>query len=149
MRFPSQGRRFSTTPRSKITLWSCRKYGPTQQVCSGDSGSAVLLPVAGGLFQILGVHEGGNCTTQGVISTTNVKGVGGRWVRSKRIELTCPGDFNDDKSVDGSDFMLWQRTLGSTTDHSADGDSDADVDAADLAVWKANVRASLSVGLLR
>jgi hypothetical protein len=37
-----------------------------------------------------------------------------------------PGDFNDDGAVDGADFLVWQRGVGTT------------FDAADLADWKAN-----------
>jgi len=37
-----------------------------------------------------------------------------------------PGDFNDDGAVDGTDFLVWQRGLGTS------------FDAADLADWRAN-----------
>jgi hypothetical protein len=40
------------------------------------------------------------------------------------------GDFDDDTDVDGNDFLVWQRGLGST------------FDAGDLADWKANFGAS-------
>jgi hypothetical protein len=48
-------------------------------------------------------------------------------------------DFNGDGSVDGQDFLAWQRGFGKAGALAADGDADfdADVDAADLATWKA------------
>lgn len=57
---------------------------------------------------------------------------------------TLPGDLNGDGYVNGSDFMVWQRSLGQTgpallTDSNADGL----VDGSDLADWKANFGRSL------
>jgi hypothetical protein len=41
-------------------------------------------------------------------------------------QATAPGDFNDNGMVDGSDFLVWQRGLG--TEYAA----------ADLPIWRAN-----------
>lgn len=52
---------------------------------------------------------------------------------------TTNGDFNGDASVDGADFLIWQRGFGLTgqTDKSTgDANADGNVDAADLAEWK-------------
>jgi hypothetical protein len=49
-----------------------------------------------------------------------------------------PGDFDYDGVVDGDDFLVWQRQLGSTTELAADGNDDGVVDQADLAVWKSH-----------
>jgi hypothetical protein len=46
------------------------------------------------------------------------------------------GDFNLDGVVDGSDFLLWQRTFGSTTQLAADGNRSGAIDAGDLALWR-------------
>ncbi|HMP06982.1 MAG TPA: choice-of-anchor Q domain-containing protein [Lacipirellulaceae bacterium] len=50
-------------------------------------------------------------------------------------------DFNSDQSVDGHDFLLWQRGLGTPAPQGArtdgDADGDLDVDHHDLAVWMA------------
>jgi subtilisin-like proprotein convertase family protein len=51
------------------------------------------------------------------------------------------GDFDRDDDVDGNDFLLWQRTLGSTASPAgsgADGDGDGVVSSGDLAAWRAN-----------
>jgi hypothetical protein len=49
-------------------------------------------------------------------------------------------DFDSDGDADGSDFLTWQRGLGTTgagaTKAAGNADGDADVDGADLAVWK-------------
>ena len=49
-----------------------------------------------------------------------------------------PGDYDGDEDADGSDFLVWQRTLGSTTALAADGSVNDVVDAADLTVWRDN-----------
>jgi serralysin len=47
------------------------------------------------------------------------------------------GDFNDDGLVDGRDFVVWQRDLGTTgAAPSADANNDGVVNAADLSVWR-------------
>jgi hypothetical protein len=45
-------------------------------------------------------------------------------------------DYDDDGDVDGTDLLVWQRTLGSETELAADGDQSGKVDAADLELWK-------------
>lgn len=48
-------------------------------------------------------------------------------------------DFNDDGTVDGGDFITWQRGFGisgQTTSVSGDANGDGVVDAADLAAWQ-------------
>jgi hypothetical protein len=47
-----------------------------------------------------------------------------------------PGDFEGDEDVDGADFLLWQRTLGSTTALAADASLDDVVNGDDLAIWR-------------
>ncbi|MBL9162048.1 MAG: metallophosphoesterase [Planctomycetaceae bacterium] len=55
-----------------------------------------------------------------------------------RLSPIVPGDFDYDGVVDGDDFLVWQRQLGSTTDLAADGNDDGVVDQADLAIWKSH-----------
>lgn len=47
-------------------------------------------------------------------------------------------DFNNDGSVDGQDFLIWQRGVGVGTDNSTgDANASGSVDGADLNVWRA------------
>jgi hypothetical protein len=52
------------------------------------------------------------------------------------------GDFDGDGDVDGNDFLLWQRGLGTTPLMAGaahgDADGDRDVDGADLGLWSGN-----------
>ena len=54
-------------------------------------------------------------------------------------------DFDNDNDVDGNDFLIWQRGLGTTTG-ATNGNGDANgsgaVDGADLAAWKTEFGAS-------
>ena len=48
------------------------------------------------------------------------------------------GDFDGDRDVDGGDFLIWQRALGSTEELAADASGNRVVDAADLFAWRTN-----------
>jgi hypothetical protein len=52
---------------------------------------------------------------------------------------TSRGDFNLDRRVDGADFLLWQRGLGSTGARFDQGNANLDgaVNGADLTTWRA------------
>lgn len=54
-------------------------------------------------------------------------------------------DYDDDGDVDGADFLIWQKTLGSATELAADGNQDGKVDAADLELWKTQFGASATL----
>lgn len=45
-----------------------------------------------------------------------------------------PGDYNSDLAVNGRDFLIWQRSFGSSFSD-ADGDGSGIVDSGDLPVW--------------
>ena len=58
----------------------------------------------------------------------------------RNLSLPDVADANGDGSVDGGDFLIWQRNTGKLdADGPAEGDFNFDgaVDAADLDVWKA------------
>ncbi len=55
------------------------------------------------------------------------------------------GDYDSDGDADGADFLVWQRTLGSTTVLDADGSGNGAVDAADLDKWKEAFAGSPSI----
>jgi hypothetical protein len=56
-------------------------------------------------------------------------------------------DFDGNGLVDGKDFLLWQRSHGGAGNHSqGDANSDGQVNAADLTIWKSQFGTSPSVG---
>jgi serralysin len=56
-----------------------------------------------------------------------------------QIGGTIAGDFNSDGAVDGNDFLVWQRSYGTSgAGLAADGNGDGTVNALDLAIWKAH-----------
>jgi hypothetical protein len=59
------------------------------------------------------------------------------------------GDFDRDGDADGRDFVLWQRSYGSSmwAGSGADGNSNGIVDAADLAIWQGAYGAGLVAAL--
>jgi T5SS/PEP-CTERM-associated repeat protein len=54
---------------------------------------------------------------------------------SNAVSTNSQGDFDQDGDVDGTDFLVWQRTLGSAA-RAADADGNGLVEAADLKVWR-------------
>ena len=48
------------------------------------------------------------------------------------------GDYNHDDRVDAADYVLWRKTVGSTSTFAADGTGDKVVDLADYNVWRHN-----------
>jgi hypothetical protein len=59
-------------------------------------------------------------------------------------------DFDFDSDVDGHDFLIWQRGLGTTNairlDGNANDGEDGDVDGGDLALWQATYGAAAATG---
>jgi hypothetical protein len=59
---------------------------------------------------------------------------------------TLSADFDSDLDVDGGDFLIWQRGLGSGAEHElGDANGDGVVDAIDLAAWNVQFGTSASV----
>jgi glucose/arabinose dehydrogenase/type 1 glutamine amidotransferase len=57
---------------------------------------------------------------------------------------TLDGDYNQDQVVDAADYVVWRKTVGSTTDDRADGNGDGVIDAEDYDVWRANFGATVA-----
>lgn len=71
------------------------------------------------------------------------------------IQVTVPAassaDFDQDGDVDGNDYLVWQRNLGTSNAirpvlDPGDADYDGDVDGDDLAVWTAQVGGGAATG---
>ncbi len=53
------------------------------------------------------------------------------------VTIASDADFNNSGTVDGADFLIWQRNNGGAgTNATGDADGDGDVDATDLVFWK-------------
>lgn len=70
-----------------------------------------------------------------------------RFVTAKDSPFTgaVTGDFDLNGSVDGADFLLWQRTFGSTTQLAADGNGSGKIDAGDLDLWRSGFGSTVPV----
>jgi hypothetical protein len=85
---------------------------------AGDSfgsfnATAVLEPVQ--------IHAGGDIGSPGTFGAA----------------VATDADFDNDNDVDGNDFLIWQRGVGTgTTNATGDADGSGTVTAADLAIWK-------------
>ena len=74
---------------------------------------------------------------EGVIASTNngtaVAGI--NFIEAGLVPIA--GDYNSDNVVSGSDFLAWQRGVGTTGIHlPADGNFTGTVDQSDLAIWQ-------------
>ncbi len=99
-----------------------------------DSIAALDRVSAGGAFTDLPVLDFDAVIAQGNAFNSDVVLI------NSVTELSLPdGDYDFDGDVDGDDFLVWQNTLGSTTEAEADGNGNGIVDAADLAIWQAGM----------
>src|SRR5262245_24868577 len=48
------------------------------------------------------------------------------------------GDFNSNDMVDAADYVVWRKTLGSTTQIDADANGNGIVDPVDYQLWRQN-----------
>jgi CSLREA domain-containing protein len=104
-----------------------------------DAGDPALVPGAGGVpeFDQRGAPYSRLTGSRVDMGAVELQASGG----------ALSGDFNLDRRVDGSDFLAWQRGLGRTgvvTIRHGDATADGDVDANDLAVWKARAWEAVS-----
>jgi len=53
------------------------------------------------------------------------------------IPTGLSGDYNRDEIVDAADYVVWRKTLGSTTNLAADGNNNNQIDPGDYDVWRA------------
>ena len=60
----------------------------------------------------------------------------GRWLPTPVV--SDPGDYNQDGEVDGTDYLAWQSSFGSTTNLAADGNGNGTIDSADYTIWRDN-----------
>ncbi|MBA3481069.1 MAG: sulfatase-like hydrolase/transferase, partial [Pirellulales bacterium] len=83
----------------------------------------------------------------GSVSITYVGGTGNDVVLNLTAGPASSADFDDDGDVDGSDFLTWQRGLGSAAPGDADGNGI--VNSLDLSIWKERFGPALESGAAR
>jgi len=67
----------------------------------------------------------------------------GRFVSLVSVVL---GDYNGDGTVDASDYTLWRKSIGSTTNLAADGNNNGVIDNGDFDVWRAHFGQTAGTG---
>lgn len=65
---------------------------------------------------------------------------------SATLAVTLAGDYNDDGTVDASDYVVWRKLDGSSFNPRADGDTNGVINANDYAVWRTQIGKSASAG---
>lgn len=90
----------------------------------------------GGGVTVAGLNIGGSTAAV----TTQISG-GTLTFRNSFVPPTLVGnaDFNGDSYVNGGDFLIWQRNLGTTAqsnNNKGDADANTIVEATDLTIWK-------------
>jgi hypothetical protein len=73
----------------------------------------------------------------------NTNGYIGFWQYTVVAELPT-GDYDADLDVDEDDFQIWRAGFGGTSDLSADGSGNGNVDLADYVLWRKNLGASVT-----
>jgi hypothetical protein len=86
----------------------------------------------------IGVRIDNEADATGTVTGWAYESVQGMSIVAGDVGPVLNADFDRDGHVDGADFLLWQRQLGSTVaaGSGADGNSDTHVDGLDLAIWK-------------
>jgi hypothetical protein len=125
----------------RFTLTNAETYLIEVRPLSGGnplaSRSGNLAHPAAGLLRSLDVVMYENGSGNGLIGAAG-QPTGAREFFFNNLMITSPktvGDYDDDRDVDGSDFLNWQRTLGSTLNLAADGNNNGIVDSEDLRLW--------------
>ncbi|TWU22757.1 CotH kinase family protein [Bythopirellula polymerisocia] len=91
-------------------------------------------PSSGQGLVIQGNYKGGLSTTGEVLELRNDSGV---LIDTKNIPAYS-GDYDGDGDVDGRDFLVWQRSFGTSAvppGIEADGNHDGNVDGLDFELW--------------
>jgi len=116
------------------------------RVDDGD-GNASTSPAQGVYMVALQVRSAGFETSDPFVfvhrtSTVSnqARDVAAEWAEGN---LSClfavTGDYNDNGQVANDDFAAWQSAFGTTASHTADGNCDGIVDAADFTLWRDHV----------
>jgi autotransporter-associated beta strand protein len=127
-----------------LTLSGSATLGGTLQVALGNG----FTPAAGERFTLLTGGSVSGTFASAVLPAAANLSFSLMYSPTSVVLAVAPalaGDYNADGRVDGLDFILWQRTLGSTTLLAADGNGNGVIDAGDYGVWQGNLGAAASL----
>lgn len=80
-----------------------------------------------------------------VLTATRAVGENDGYSDNISLVLLIAGDYNQDGTVDASDYSVWRDTLGQTgSGRAADGNRDGFVNSADYDLWRANFGISVN-----
>jgi T5SS/PEP-CTERM-associated repeat protein len=115
---------FTPTVGATFDLLTASSFGSTGTGTTQNSGTGVGFSLAS--------------EDSGAFSLAVVAGGNGAILRATFLGASVnDADFDNDDDVDGADFLIWQRNLGTgTTNLQGDANGDSAVNAADLTIWK-------------
>jgi Dockerin type I domain len=103
-------------------------------------------PTIGQQFTVL---TAGSIVNNGFVLAGSAAGSFTLLVNSTSVILQAiglAGDYNHNGVVDAADYVVWRKTLGSTTDLAADGNGNGAVDSGDYDVWRSHFGQSAGAG---
>ena len=114
--------------------------GTLEVVFVGLEGGAPFAPAANDSFEFLTVTGATNGTFDTLMLPDGFSGEIAYSDTSIVLTLVADlaGDYNQDGTVDASDYTVWRDSLGSAINLAADGNGNGTVDQADYIIWKNN-----------
>jgi hypothetical protein len=129
-----------STVADKAWLWVNPRLDQTPDVAMADVAMTDVTSPAAIDFSFNRVRAfAGNANASGPYADFAVDEIrlGNNYVDVAPIAPSGDADFDNDSDVDGADFVIWQRGLGTgTTNGQGDADGNGVVNGADLGVWK-------------
>jgi hypothetical protein len=129
---------------TSLTVDAGEPWGLPDSLNEAEWDGAALLatgPFSGEMpgFYSDSLHKSTGNTFTSVGTSTNFGSISNPLIEATtvvRTNLVQTADYNHNGVVDAADYVVWRKTLGSTTMLDADGDSSGTIDEADYEVWR-------------